>query len=463
MSLYNIIRSKIENFYSYRGWNIFNPEGFFVIEFLCNFTVILDIILLAIYIYRKYQYNKRKNIKEVIRDEDKANDSDKENGEIISKSNNIDKESKNSNNDEDSNDNISDNNNNINNEKDDEKPKEISLKKSKEADDKEEEEEEDDEKEDENENEKEKEKEKEEKQKEEKANEEKINLEKEQKIEDNKNIIFNNANDNNVNKNNENNIINENNQIPSSLSPPPPKMELIKNIIKIIPNFREYEKFSDDILKFEENTGIPDALKNFFRTMKILVKREKTIKRFSKDEINAIALELENYIIFLLYDKLYPTKSSKDDIKFYKKCNRLDFVEPHNIITDKNIINEKLSKTAMEYINKINEKYTPADKIKIISKAFEILQNSITFCSGKKELGVDDTIKPLIYVVLKSKPLNICSNYNYCQLFLNGDLTKKEHGMLITQIGMIINIIKGMKYSDLIGVTEKQFGKDEEI
>ena len=153
MSLYNIIRSKIENFYSYRGWNIFNPEGFFVIEFLCNFTVILDIILLAIYIYRKYQYNKRKNIKEVIRDEDKANDSDKENGEIISKSNNIDKESKNSNNDEDSNDNISDNNKNINNEKDDEKPKEISLKKSKEADDKEEEEEEDDEKEDENENE----------------------------------------------------------------------------------------------------------------------------------------------------------------------------------------------------------------------------------------------------------------------------------------------------------------------
>jgi hypothetical protein len=153
MPLFSIIRSKIENIYSYRGWNIFNPEGFFVIEFLCNFTVILDIILLAIYIYRKYQYNKRKNIKEVIRDEDKANDSDKENGEIISKSNNIDKESKNSNNDEDSNDNISDNNNNINNEKDDEKPKEISLKKSKEADDKEEEEEEDDEKEDENENE----------------------------------------------------------------------------------------------------------------------------------------------------------------------------------------------------------------------------------------------------------------------------------------------------------------------
>jgi hypothetical protein len=151
MPLFSIIRSKIENIYSYRGWNIFNPEGFFVIEFLCNFTVILDVILLGIYLYRKYQYNKRKNIKEIIRDEDKANDSDNGNVEISKKNNldnnidnNIDKESENSNNNEDSkDDNNSDNNNNNNknNKKDDEKSKEITLK---EDDDKEEEEEEDD-------------------------------------------------------------------------------------------------------------------------------------------------------------------------------------------------------------------------------------------------------------------------------------------------------------------------------
>ena len=159
MSLFDIIRSKIENFYSYRGWNIFNPEGFFVIEFLCNFTVILDVILLVIYIYRKHQYNKRKKImelKEVIRDEDKANDSD--NGTVEeSKKNNIDEESqdsKDSNNDVESkdNDNNIDNNNNISNKKDDEEPKKITLKNSKEDDEKEEEENEDEEKEEEEEN-----------------------------------------------------------------------------------------------------------------------------------------------------------------------------------------------------------------------------------------------------------------------------------------------------------------------
>lgn len=148
MSLFNIIKSKIENIYLYRGWNIFNPEGFLVIEFLCNFTVILDQILLVIYIYRKYQYNKRKKIneeKEIINDEDKVDDSDKENAEI-SKKNIIDKDSKSNIIDEDNKDDDSNSNNNIYNKKDDDNnPKESSLKNSKKDEEEEEEEEEDEE------------------------------------------------------------------------------------------------------------------------------------------------------------------------------------------------------------------------------------------------------------------------------------------------------------------------------
>ena len=90
------------------------------------------------------------------------------------------------------------------------------------------------------------------------------------------------------------------------------------------------------------------------------------------------------------------------------------------------------------------------------------MQNSITFCSGKKELGVDDTIKPLIYVLIKSQPKSIFTNFNYCQLFLNDSLSKTQYGILMTQLYMIMNIIKEMKFNELIGVTEEQFGKDEE-
>ena len=33
----------------------------------------------------------------------------------------------------------------------------------------------------------------------------------------------------------------------------------------------------------------------------------------------------------------------------------------------------------------------------------------------------------------------------------------------MAQLSLVINIIEKMKYDDLIGVTEEQFGKDEEI
>ena len=64
ISLFSIIKNKIDNMYLIRGWNIFNPESFFIIEFLCNFVIILDIFLLIIYIRRNKnnKINKQKNI-----------------------------------------------------------------------------------------------------------------------------------------------------------------------------------------------------------------------------------------------------------------------------------------------------------------------------------------------------------------------------------------------------------------
>ena len=243
---------------------------------------------------------------------------------------------------------------------------------------------------------------------------------------------------------------------------PEPKKEPIKTLLKIIPDFRSFEGKHDNIVGLEEGCGVPAALKGYFKKLKNIVTKEAIVKRFNIKDIESIAIELENYILFKLYDRLYPTTETKEDIKFYKKCLRLNFIKPENIITDKNIYNEKLWQLSIDYLNEINSKFTPQDKIKTILKAFSILQNSISFCSGKKELGVDDTIKPLIYIFIKSKPKNIFTNYNFCQLFINDNLSKTQYGILLTQIFMIIKIIKDMKYNELIGVTEEQFGKEEE-
>lgn len=102
MTVYSIIKGKLENMFLYRGWNIFSPEGFLIIELLCNCVIILDIIYIIILICNKRKYKKKKLIEEVIEEDlnkedniDEKNETDNGNEEekIISKINHSDEES----------------------------------------------------------------------------------------------------------------------------------------------------------------------------------------------------------------------------------------------------------------------------------------------------------------------------------------------------------------------------------
>ena len=236
-----------------------------------------------------------------------------------------------------------------------------------------------------------------------------------------------------------------------------PNVDTIISLIDVIPDFRKYEKYVDDIINLEEKVEFQNALNMYFNDLRKEITNENIIKNFSISDLNSISIELENYIFFKLYDKLYPTKQTKADLDFYNKCLCLNFIKPENLIKNTKIINEKLWKTAINYINEIDEKYTPVEKLKCLGKAISILQNSITFCSGKDELGVDDTIPPLIYILIKSKPKKLISNYNFCSLFLNPELSKKEMGILLSQIGLVINVIKDMSYKDCINISQEEF------
>ena len=62
MNVLSIIKSKIENIYLFRNWNIFNREGYLIIEFLCNYVIIFDILLLIILTYKKNNHRKILNL-----------------------------------------------------------------------------------------------------------------------------------------------------------------------------------------------------------------------------------------------------------------------------------------------------------------------------------------------------------------------------------------------------------------
>ena len=235
----------------------------------------------------------------------------------------------------------------------------------------------------------------------------------------------------------------------------------INNFIENFPDFDKFEDECDNILDLEEKANVPEAINNYFHIIKNLIKKEKIIKRFDNDELDGVIYDMQNYIFSLLYNKLFPSEPNKDDIFFYNKCIRLSFIKPNNVVENKSLFNENLINNAIEYINDIDDELSPVDKIKKFSKAIEIIQCAINFSSGKSELGVDDVIKSLIYTIIKSQPKYICSNYQYCELYLDSDLAKTQYGITLSQIGLVIECIKRLKYNDLINVSEEEFGKDE--
>lgn len=237
----------------------------------------------------------------------------------------------------------------------------------------------------------------------------------------------------------------------------------IPYFIKKFYDFKKMAEIVEDVLSIEKEEKIPDIFKKYFKDINNIVKDEKIMTKYPTNEYISICYDLENYILLKLNQKIFPIRPTKCDEFIHKKCERLNFLKPENVITDKKMINENLLLTVTEYINKMDEKYTPVDKINMFGKAFQILQNSMTFSSGKSDLGVDDVLPLLIYVMIKAKPKMIYTNYTFCKYYINPELDKKQYGFLLMQIGVVIKIISNMKYTELKDVTEEEFGVDEEI
>ena len=199
--------------------------------------------------------------------------------------------------------------------------------------------------------------------------------------------------------------------------------------------------------------------------MQKIINKEKILTNLTNEEFSNVIHGLESIILKKLYQKIYPSIPNPEDIFLQKKCSKLSFLKPSNIIKDKKFINikEKSLEISVQYIKEMENQRSPMDILDLFGKANGFLLNSMEFNSAKSDFGIDDLLPLQIYIIIKAAPKMLNSNYNFCMMYLNKDLMKKQFGNLMTQLGMIMKIIKNMKYTDLNNVTENEFGKDENV
>ena len=236
-----------------------------------------------------------------------------------------------------------------------------------------------------------------------------------------------------------------------------------KNLSEFIQKFPDLRFIEvPDVFKYQENLKVNVQMNNIFKELKNYIKSIKILSNFTKDEINLIEIELENFIYLKLYLKLVPIKQSKLDEKIYNKCLRLKSLKPENCLKEKYFYNEILCQKAIKLINSLNNFCTPIEKITCFKKAIEIIENSITFNTGKESLGIDDSIELISYVFMKSQPKMFYSNFNYAYLYLNKELSKKSEGQTLGKMELIMNIFIKKTRNDFYNVSEEMFGNEND-
>ena len=225
--------------------------------------------------------------------------------------------------------------------------------------------------------------------------------------------------------------------------------------INEFPDFHKYEEEYDSILEIEENAKVHQAIFNFWNSIKKVIRED---KKFNKFNVKEIKDALINYIFKQIHNMILPFEPSNVDFFLNKKCQRLSFLQPENVI-EKNIINSKFLEQATKIIKKIEKQITPFDMVKCIMDALNFLRQCNSFFFGIKNSSYDDTDFSLNYIIIKSNPKNLNSIYEYCSLF-DKILEGKEKSELADFIN-IIDKIKKSKLNFYLGISEEEYGIDE--
>jgi len=229
----------------------------------------------------------------------------------------------------------------------------------------------------------------------------------------------------------------------------------IKKMINEFSDFHQNEKEYDSILEIEKNANAHTAIFDLLKSIKKIIKEDNDYKKFNKNKIKEA---LENYIFKQLFNKIFPFEPSNVDFLLNKKCQRLSFLKPENVI-EKNIISSNFLEKAIKIIKNIEKQVTPFDMINCINDCIEFLGKCNKFCFANSCSGADDTNSALNYIIIKANPKNLNSIYEYCSLLLEDKNGNYGHKLLT--FGMMVKAIKESKYNTYYGISEKDYGIDE--
>ena len=235
----------------------------------------------------------------------------------------------------------------------------------------------------------------------------------------------------------------------------------IDEFTKKFPNLIKYQEYQDaDIFLIQEKLNFAGKLENYFNIVFNHIKSH--YKNEFKDNMNQIKEIIFDFVMNKLYDKIFPIESNKKDNLIYQNSIKLSWV---NIF---HFLGNKKQYVLGSFINDINYYFKLLSSEKSTRKKlinFDKIINNISFFykfNDKKEIGVDDILPVLTFAIIKVHPFYFDTNIKYMKMYRKlGNFF--EEGNKFEQLGVAIELIINIKYSNLKGITKEEFINDINI
>ncbi len=219
-------------------------------------------------------------------------------------------------------------------------------------------------------------------------------------------------------------------------------------------NIKEYA--IEDIKNGNQEHKISETFNQFFEVLKEQLK-ENPIFSYDKDNNYNNIIIIENHIHKKIYNKVFPPHPLKKDDDFYRQTLKLSWIKPEHLDIKKIYINEL--KFTENYIVKMEEKKSIYEKLNCISEAYDIINNTIKFCSGKNEdAGADDLAPIFQYIIIKARPRRFFSNIYYIKCFMRNEQNRGMYGFFLSQLEFSAEFVNNINHVK-VKMSKEEFDK----
>ena len=209
-----------------------------------------------------------------------------------------------------------------------------------------------------------------------------------------------NNEENNINI--DNNINHQNNRTCYNIS------EFIRNF----PDLNEIQKENtiNSFFEITKELNINECLNSYINLINSTI-----LTKYKTENKQKMIITIKKYIFEKIYFKIFPKISEQKDLIICSKVISLNNINPEKFNLS-NFDYDSVKSILDDLFNKLIQQKCPKDKLDIINQIFEIIFKIIAYIKGD-EYSDADLSNLCEYILIKSKPERIYSNFEFMKIF----------------------------------------------